>query len=490
MLILLAIVIPFFAAILILLVGEKNNRLRNAIIMATCLIDFGLVLWIAGPDLSGRVSPFTLLKNPLFPLQFQVDSFSLFFALLASFLWIFTELFSFGYMRGEHSQTRYFTCLTLCLGTTLGIAFAANLITLYLFYELLTIGVYPLVIHEESREAFRAGVMYLIYLLSGGILVLFGIILTYKLTGGDLVFIHGGIPGLVNQNRTVLYLLFALFIIGFGVKSTIMPLHGWLPRAMIAPTPISALLHAVAVVKAGLFGVIRIIYCVFGAELFRQLNLNYILGIWAGITILGAAIIALRQPRIKGMLAYSTINQLSFVILGAASCHPLGLLGALLHFMYHSVMKITLFYSAGSIIKQTGRTTISQMCGLAKRLPITSAAFALGAIGIVGIPPAAGWVSKVYLLKGYLEIRQTFFASVFIISSFLELGFLFRPVVNAYFRKGEDFNPTNKVGREAPLSMLIPIVVVAILAIAFGILGGPAYQLSSKTVAEFFSLRR
>jgi len=499
MLIFLTIFIPFISAFLVLLIGEKSQRLRNGIITLTCIVDFILVLMIGQAvtsALPGHLPTFTLVDTPFFKFQFQIDTFSLFMGLLVSFLWIFTELYSFGYMQDEHKQTRYFTCLTLCLGITLGIVFAGNLLTLFIFYELLTYAVYPLVIHEESEEAFRAGIIYLIYLLTGGIMLLLAIFLTYKLANGNLNFTAGGIPELFNQNKIALYLLFVLYIAGFGVKSTIMPLHSWLPRAMIAPTPISALLHAVAVVKVGLYGIIRTIYSVFGADLFRQLKLNYVLGILASITIILSAIMALKQSRIKRLLAYSTINQLSFVILGAASCHPIGLFGALIHLMYHSFMKITLFYSAGSFIKRTGKTLIKEMAGIAKYLPVTSAAFAIGTWGIVGLPPIAGWVSKFYLIKGYFSLGQMYFVLVYAVSSFIELGFFLPPIVYAYFKAYPAEVPMNigtKAGRsegaitpsEPDLNMLIPIIMTAVLSFIFGISGGIPHLLARNIVQDF-----
>lgn len=492
MLIILPIVVPFIAAILVILIGERNRILRNTVILLACITDFVIVLWITPLVLAGKFPSFTLVNLGLFSLEFQVDNLSLLMAVMVTFLWIFTEYYSFGYMSGEHAQTRYYSCLTLALSAEMGIIFAANLLTLYIFYELLTIVVYPLVIHEESTEAFRAGVVYLIFLLGGGIMVLFGILLTYLSTGGNVTFTPGGISALAKQSKFLLYLISLLFICGFGVKGCLMPFHAWLPQAMIAPTPISALLHAVAVVNAGVYGIIRTIYSVLGATLFRQLSLNYFLAILATITTILAAVFALRQRQMKRLLAYSTVNQLSFVILGAASCHPVALMGALLHLLFHSIMKITMFYAVGGIIKQTGKVLIREMAGLARQLPLTWGLFAIAAWGIVGIPPVAGWVSKVYLIQGYLNLRQPYFAVVFLVSSILELGFLLRPLVYAYFKREESFaSPVGlkfkeKYFLEAPLSILIPTIVAGVLSLAFGLIGGLPYVLSLTTVKEFF----
>jgi multicomponent Na+:H+ antiporter subunit D len=436
--------------------------------------------------LAGQLTPYVLADLDFFQLTFHVDALGLLMSSLITFLWIFTSSFSIGYMAGEHSQTRYFASLTVCLGATLGIVFAANLMTFFIFYEMLTIAVYPLVIHEETEEALRAGVVYLVYLLSGGTLVFFAIILTYFLTGGNLTFTLGGIPQLAGQKASILYLLFFLFVAGLGVKGAMVPLHIWLPRAMVAPTPVSALLHAVAVVNVGLYGFIRMIYHVFGPALFERLHMDNLLAIPASITIIMAAIAALRVDKIKKLLAYSTINQLSYVILGASSLHAMALLGALIHVVYHSIMKITLFYSAGTIMKKTGKTRIKEMSGLARIMPITCAAFTIGALGISGLPPIAGWVSKWYLIEGFLDIGQPFRASIFIISTIIEIGFLAPPILYAYFggkHTHQEQIQTDFLKLEAPLDMLIPLAVVAVLSITFGLFGFLPFKFGYASIA-------
>jgi multicomponent Na+:H+ antiporter subunit D len=305
------------------------------------------------------------------------------------------------------------------------------------------------------------------------------------LTGGNLTFTMGGIPQLAQQKPAILYLLFFLFVAGLGVKGALVPLHVWLPRAMIAPTPVSALLHAVAVVNVGLYGFIRMIYNVFGPDLFGRLNMDTLLAIPASITIILAAIAALRVGKIKRLLAYSTINQLSYVILGASSLHGMALMGALIHIVYHSMMKITLFYSAGTIMKQTGKTRIQEMSGLAKVMPVTCAAFAIGALGISGLPPIAGWISKWYLIEGFLDIGRPWHASIFIISTIIEIGFLSPPILYAYFGTKHTHQEQQQVGffkLEAPMDMLIPVAVVAILSITFGLFGSLPFVLGRASI--------
>lgn len=468
------IFLPFLVAVLIALIGERKDYLRNGLLMAISSYNFVIVLYYSEPILSGQLAPYVLADLDFFQLAFHVDALSLLMGSVITFLWIFTSSFSIGYMAGEHSLPRYFTSLTVCLGATMGIIFSANLMSFFIFYEMLTIAVYPLVIHEETEEALRAGVVYLVYLLSGGTLLFFAIILTYFLTGGNLTFAVGGIPQLAQQKPMILYFLFFLFVTGLGVKGALVPLHIWLPRAMIAPTPVSALLHAVAVVNVGLYGFIRMIYNVFGPTLFERLNMDTYLAIPASITIVLAAMAALRVNKIKKLLAYSTINQLSYVILGASSLHTMALMGALIHVVYHSVMKITLFYSAGTIMKRTGKTHIQQMSGLAKIMPVTCAAFTVGALGISGLPPIAGWISKWYLIEGFLDIGRPWHASIFIVSTIIEIGFLSPPILYAYFGGKHDHHEQSQAGsfkREAPLDMLIPLAVVAILSITFGLFG-------------------
>lgn len=477
--------LPFPTAILIAMLGDGYERLRNGIVMAISLFSFAALLSQSGVILSGRMAPYVMADMGFFQFAFHVDAVSLLLGSIITFLWIFTSSYSIGYMAGEHALPRYFTALTICLGATMGIVFSANLMTFFIFYEVLTLAVYPLVIHEETEEAMRAGVVYMVYLLGGGAFVFFGIILTYFLTGGNITFTIGGIPGLANHSNAVLYLLFFFFVAGFGVKGALFPLHVWLPRAMVAPTPVSSLLHAVAVVNMGLYGFIRMVYHVFGPALFARLNMDNILAILASFTIVVAAIFALRVTKIKRLLAYSTINQLSYVILGVSSLHPMALLGALIHLVYHSVMKITLFYAAGTIMKQTGKTKIKEMNGLAQIMPITCAAFVIGALGISGMPPIAGWVSKWYLIEGFLNIDRPWYASMFIISTIIEIGFLVPPILYAYFGgRGLHQEPQN-VGYfklEAPLAMLVPLGVVAILSITFGLFGSLPFAFGKASV--------
>ena len=508
MLLALLILIPLFFAILIGVFGNKSVAFRNTCVLLPCFLVFCLVALMVSLGLGAEGYSFTWVKISPFALAFRADGFALYMGLLISFLFFLTMIYSFGYMEheGERGQTRYYCCLILALGSTMGIMFAADMVTYFICFEWLTMSVYPLVIHSETEEAYNAGVKYMIYLMTGGALVLMGIIATYGLSGGNLVFTPGGIPALRHQSVEMLWLLCLLFTFGFGFKAAIMPMHSWLPDAMIAPTPVSAVLHAVVVVNVGLSGFFRTFYNVIGIQVVERIGFGVFLGIMASITIIVSALIALRQNEIKRMLAFSTVNQLSYVLLGIVSFNVLGMLGALLHVVYHSFMKITLFYSAGTIITQSGNKYIGKMAGLAKKMPVTMGAFTVGAVGIIGLPPVAGWISKWYLIQAYFTDAtplHIMFGCVFILSGLIEMGYFTPPIFLAYFKKpleedleqplenthdshggGGDHAQQAEGGREAPLTMLVPIAIVAIVSLVFGFWGSLPHSLAKSALAS------
>jgi multicomponent Na+:H+ antiporter subunit D len=478
----LVVVIPLICAFLIAVINEKSRFLRNLFVLAPGIINFILVSYLAWVGLNGGEYTLNLVDLPYFALKFRADMFSVYMALSMTFLWILTDIYSFGYMAHEHAQTRYYAALTINLTAAMGIVFASNLVTFFIFFEMLTLCVYPLVIHEETEEAYNAGIMYGVYLLTGGASVLFGIVTVYSLTG-SINFVPGGIPALASQSKLALIILFILFTFGFGFKSGLVPLHTWLPNAMVAPTPISAVLHAVAVVNVGVFGFIRIIYNIFGVELFQKMGFNYVLAVLASITIIYAAVMGLRQKEIKRMLAMSTINQLSFMIIGVVCIPLIGKLGGLLHIYYHAFMKITLFYCAGAIITQSKNKYVTKMSGLAKHMPITMTCFTITAIGIIGLPPVCGWVSKWYMMKGYFAQKEVVFPLILILSGIIELGFFAPPIMAAFFKEEEPGvfqfeQDTTKLGSEAPWTMWLPIVIVALFSVIFGLWGFIPHKLA------------
>src|SRR3972149_502986 len=395
-----AVLISLLAAVLISLSSRRPN-LRETWTIVAALCKFAVVGSMVPTVLAGLYPEINLFDiAPGISLALKADPLGLSFALSASLLWIFTSFYSIGYMRAlkEHDQTRYFASFALCLSATMGIAFAANLMTFFIFYEVLTISTYPLVIHQESSAAISAGRKYLAFLLSGGVALLLAVGLTQRVAG-TLNFTPGGFLS-VSMGQAELLTLFVLFLVGVGGKSGLMPLHSWLPTAMIAPTPVSALLHAVAVVKAGVFGFVRVVGFVFGPVLFHDIGAGNVLAAMAGITIILSSLLAMRQDNLKRRLAYSTVGHLSYILLGIALLSPSAWLGGLLHIVNHAAMKITLFFCAGAIYAKTHFEKVSELDGIGRRMPITMGAFALASIGLVGMPPINGFISKWFLGEG------------------------------------------------------------------------------------------
>ena len=348
-----------------LLVSSKRPNMRETWTFAAAIVKLVLVLSMLPVILAGNQIVYTLAQVvPGVAIKFRVDALGMLFACVAASLWIVTSAYSIGYMRGldEHSQTRYFVFFALALSATIGVAFSANLLTLYLFYEMLSLATYPLVTHHQDREARASGRKYLTYILGTSIgLVLPAMLVCYHLTGTLEFSSQGFLAGACNKGLAAVLLVF--FIFGFA-KAGIMPFHGWLPAAMVAPTPVSALLHAVAVVKVGVFSIVRILTGVFGTELLGQFDLGVVVCAVASVTIIVASLIALSQDNLKRMLAFSTIGQLSYIILGVGLLSPKGITGGMLHIAMHAFGKITLFFCAGAIFVATGKRNISEMVGI------------------------------------------------------------------------------------------------------------------------------
>jgi multicomponent Na+:H+ antiporter subunit D len=419
-------------------------------------------------------SLFTIL--PGIEIGFRVDAFGLLFAMGASLLWIATSFYSIGYMRStnEHSQTRYFACFAVSLSATIGVAFSANLFTMFLFYEILTIITYPLVAHKGTPEAKAGGRKYAIYLLGAAkAFLVAAIILTYNLTG-TLEFSKDGIfPEIVQSvNPELLYIIFVLFFFGFA-KSAIMPFHSWLPAAMVAPTPVSALLHAVAVVKTGVFTVLRIIFFVFGADLMMDIGVDVFVITFASFTIITASLLALTRDNLKARLAFSTISQLSYIILGAALLTPSAMVGGIIHITNHAFSKITLFFCAGSIYVSSYKTKVSQLNGIGKKMPWTMTAFAIATLSMIGIPPVSGFITKWYLVIGSLERHNLVVLIVLLVSSFLNAAY-FVPILYRAFFKEENPNSENldlsehKEIKENPF-LVVPLTLTAIVSVVLGL---------------------
>ncbi len=429
----LAVGCAFLTALLIALTGRWQN-LRDAWSVLGALAQFGIVASLLPAVLAGETPTSTLTTPfPGVPLYFKVDELGLFFALMASLLWFIASFYSVGYMRSlkEHAQTRFFAFYAISLGSAVGIAFAGNLFTLFVFYEMLTLATYPLVVHKQDAEARAKARVYLSYLLGTSIGLQFSAILIIYALSGELTFVKGGFMEGVAPDWLVLG-AFLLYIAGIG-KSAIMPFHKWLPSAMVAPAPVSALLHAVAVVKAGVFTVLRVVVYVFGVDCLAGLQVAHILPYIAGVTIVLASMIALFQDNLKLRLAYSTVSQLSYVVLGAGLLTPMSIMGATLHMVFHGFAKITLFFTAGHIYCATKKTKISEMGGIGGQMPLTMIGFTIGALGMIGLPPTAGLWSKWYIGLGALETHHYFALGILVVSTILNALYFLPIVYSAFF---------------------------------------------------------
>jgi len=455
-----ALLVPLAGAPLIAACHRSPNT-RETVTVLTSLVLFGCVVALLPLVLGGArpaLSWFEIM--PGLPIAFRVEPLGMLFALIASGLWIVNSLYSIGYMRGngESHQTRFYVCFALALAGAIGIAFAANAFTLFVFYEVLTLVTYPLVTHHETPEARRGGRIYLGVLLgTSTVLLLPALIFTWR-AAGTTEFVAGGILAGKLGPLACIGLL-ALYMFGIG-KAALMPVHRWLPAAMVAPTPVSALLHAVAVVKAGVFSVVKVIVYIFGIDLLAGGAAAQGLLVVAGFTILAASVVALKADNLKRRLAYSTVSQLSYVVLAAAVLAPLSMIGAMLHIAAHALGKITLFFAAGAIYTAAHKTQVSQLDGIGRRMPWTMGAFAIGALSMIGLPPAAGFVSKWYMLAGAMSASQWTVVAVILASTLLNAGY-FLPIVYRAFFRAPTASAHDHVHGEAPLAMVIALSVTA-----------------------------
>ena len=478
--ILLSISIPIIGAVLIAAAHNRPN-LRETVSITSSLALFGIVLTLLPEVLAGNRPSLTLVNiTPALPILFELEPLGMLFACIAALLWPINTLYSIGYMRGnqESHQTRFYICFAIALSSTMGVALAGNLLTLFIIYELLTLSTYPLVTHKGDEAALNAGRTYLGILMTTSIgFLLVAIIWTWSLTG-SLEFRPGGILAGKVAGPELILLLF-LYIYGIG-KAALMPIHRWLPAAMVAPTPVSALLHAVAVVKAGVFSVVKISIYIFGLDMLQQSSAaEWVLWI-AGFTIIIASVIALRQDNLKLRLAYSTIGQLSYVILAIFILAPLSTVAAAFHIAAHALGKITLFFAAGSIYTASHKSKISQLNGIGYRMPWTMAAFTIGAISMIGIPPAAGFISKWYMLLGAFQQQHVVAVLVIIISTLLNAAYFIPIVYAAWFRQADDISEHG----EAPLPIIVALSSTAVLTLLLFLFPDIPLQLATALLGE------
>ena len=478
----LSVATPLAGTILIWMSGSRPNQ-RELVTVAASIVTFACVLQILPDVLDGGRPALSVLEIvPGLPLAFKVEPLGMMFGLIASFLWIVTSFYSMGYMRdplakpsdgaghrgedghhghGEANLTRFFMCFAIAISSALAVAFAADMFTLFIAYEALTLSTYPLVTHNQSEEAKRAGRTYLGILMSTSIgLMLIALLWTWQATG-TLEFTEGGIlRGKIDDGLVVLLLF--LYMYGIG-KAALMPIHRWLPAAMVAPTPVSALLHAVAVVKAGVFTVLKVIVYIFGADYLRETGASVWLMYAAGATILLASLVALTKDNLKARLAYSTVSQLSYVVLAGALATSFSLIGGAMHIAMHAFGKITLFFCAGAIMVASHKTEISEMRGLGRRMPFTFAAFLVGALSVIGLPPLGGSWSKWYIALGALEADQLAFGAVLMISSLLNVAYLIPVFARGFFgARNERESAERPRLQEAPVFCVVPLWITAI----------------------------
>ncbi len=470
----LAVALPLAAAALVALAGAWPN-VREGITLLAGVALFGTVVQLLPEVRAGGAIRVRLVEMmPGLELAFDVEPLGMLFALVASGLWIVTSAYSIGYMRAHHeeNQTRFYACFAVAIAAAMGVAFAGNLLTLFVFYEVLTLSTYPLITHHGTPEAVRSGRVYLGILLTTSVVFLFlAIAWTWRLAG-TLDFRPGGIlSGKAGMGATGV--LLTLYVFGTG-KAAVMPFHRWLPAAMVAPTPVSALLHAVAVVKAGVFTILKVSVYVFGIDVLRSVPAATWLAWVAAATIVFASLVAMTKDNLKARLAYSTVSQLSYIVLGALLAHEWSVVGGAMHIATHAFGKITLFFCAGAIMVASHKTKVSELDGLGRTMPVTLFAFLIGSLSVIGLPPFGGSWSKFYLALGAAETDHLAFVAVFMVSSLLNVGYLIPVVVRGFFRPPAD---EHAHGHEAPAFCLVPICLTAAGCLAMFFYADDAYRL-------------
>ena len=446
---------------------QDQHRLRNTLNLGGALLKLGLVVYLLIDVAQGT---FHEVRLDLLPGQFlllRVDALALLFLTLSALLWLLTTVYAIAYFDRKPNLSRFFGFFGLCVFSTTGIALSGSLLTFFVFYELLTLSTWPLVVHKQNPESMAAGRTYLRYAMPASAALLLAILWLQHLAG-PIEFTGGA--DLAGLDPATLRVIFVLFVAGFGMKAAVVPLHGWLPKAMAAPAPVSALLHAVAVVKAGAFGFVRLIHDVFGIELVTALGLGVPLAALASVTILYGSLKALGQHGIKKRLAFSTVSQVSYILLGVALAAPFALIGGLAHLVHQGLMKITLFFCAGIYDERAGIRRVDELDGIGARMPWTSVCFSLGALGMIGLPPMAGFVTKIYLGIGGLEAGAPWVVGVLAVSTLLNAAYFLPLLYRIWF---VDAKNDDRPG-ERPLGILAPAVVTGLAAIAVGLFAGAA----------------
>jgi multicomponent Na+:H+ antiporter subunit D len=462
----------------IFFLGEESHRLRTTLNLVGAILKIAFVMVLLAGVFAGRSFEWSWEMAPGVVLALGADANSVLFVTLSSVLWLLTTIYAVGYLEEASNRSRFFGFFSLCVTSTVGIALAANLITFLIFYELLTISTYPLVVHRGTAKAMRGGIVYLAYTIGGGAVLLAAVAWLYSLAGSVPFVERGAVSAVVATHPFELKIIFFMLVAGFGVKAALVPLHGWLPKAMVAPAPVSSLLHAVAVVKAGAFGIVRVVYDVYGVETAQQLGVLRPLAFVAAFTIVYGSLRALFQDELKKRLAYSTVSQVSYITLGTAIFGPIATIGGIVHLVHQGIMKITLFFCAGNYAETLGIHRVTEMNGVGRRMPWTTLAFAVGSLGMIGVPPLAGYVSKFYLKEGGIAAGEDWVPLVLAISSLLNAAYFLPILYRAWFLKPEPEWPAERdFGRwETNWMLLLPPLLTAAMVLLAGVFADSAYS--------------
>ncbi|MBX3176369.1 MAG: monovalent cation/H+ antiporter subunit D family protein [Candidatus Hydrogenedentes bacterium] len=475
MLLVLTIASSLLGGAAIFLLGEHRGRSRTFTNLALAVFKVAIILVMLVGAARGETYELRVSLLPGLDFVLEADALAFLFATLSAVLWFLTTIYAIGYLEHSPGRARFFGFFAWCVCATTGVAFAGNLFTFLVFYEMLTLATYPLVVHRGTEKAIQAGKIYLAYTFIAGAVLLLAIIWLRSIVG-PVEFHEGGVLNdYVDSHRLELQLIFALLIAGFGVKAALFPLHGWLPQAMVAPAPVSALLHAVAVVKAGGFGIVRTVYDVYGISTANTLGLLAPLSIIASFTIIYGSARAVTQDDLKRRLAFSTVSQVSYIALGASIFGPVATVGGIVHIVHQALMKITLFFAAGNFAETLHIHKVSEMAGVGRRMPWTMTAFTVAALGMIGMPPFAGFVTKWYLAQGALSAGQDWVILVLITSAILNAAYFLPILYTAWFEKPLAHASHEDRGAhrfECPLSLLAPPCITAALAIAAGLFAG------------------
>jgi len=465
--------------VLIFFLGEERVRMRTLLNLLGAVLKLVLVGVMIRAVFIGHAVEARWTFLPGMDFVLRADAMTILFSSLSAILWMVTTIYAIGYLEGSPNRRRFFGYFSLCVTATMGVSLAGNLLTFFVFYEVLTLTTYPLVTHRGTEASLRAGGMYLRYTLIGSAAILLAMVWLYVLAGPFDFTETGAIGFLDAKHHSALIVIFFLLVGGFGVKAALAPFHRWLPEAMVAPAPVSALLHAVAVVKAGAFGIVRVVYDVFGVNFSAQLGVLPVLAAAAAFTIIFGSVRALFQDDLKRRLAYSTVSQVSYIALGVAILGPASTIGGLVHLAHQGIMKITMFFCAGNLAETLGIHTIREMKGAGRRMPWTMGAFTVAALGMIGVPPLAGFISKWYLGIGAAESGDYWVLGVLAVSSLLNAAY-FLPILHAaWFKTQEGDWPHEHHPRgrfETSLWLLAPPLVTALLIILTGLFAGTEYS--------------